>query len=75
MKLFSSIKAKMIAFVAVALCSVAATNAAAAVTVSSTDGSVSGSLELGPFFSMFALVIVAAAAIWAAKRGLALLRG
>lgn len=71
--LFSSIKAKIIAFVA--LGSVAATNAAAAVTVSSTDGSVSGSLELGPFFSMFALVIVAAAAIWAAKRGLALLRG
>ena len=71
--LFSSIKAKILAFVC--LGAVAATNAAAAVTVSSTDGSVSGSLELGPFFSMFALVIVAAAAIWAAKRGLALLRG
>jgi hypothetical protein len=71
--LFSSIKAKILAFVG--LGAVAATNAAAAVTVSSTDGSVSGSLELGPFFSMFALVIVAAAAIWAAKRGLALLRG
>ena len=71
--LFSSIKAKILAFVG--LEAVAATNAAAAVTVSSTDGSVSGSLELGPFFSMFALVIVAAAAIWAAKRGLALLRG
>ena len=70
---FSSIKAKILAVVC--LGAVAATNAAAAVTVSSTDGSVSGSLELGPFFSMFALVIVAAAAIWAAKRGLALLRG
>ena len=72
-KFFSSVKAKVLTVFGFG--AMAVSNAAAAVTVSSTDGSVSGSLELGPFFSMFALVIVAAAAIWAAKRGLALLRG
>lgn len=71
MKLFSSIKAKILAFVG--LGAVAATNAAAAVTVDSGTGVVTGDLNLAPFLSVFALVIVAAAVMWSVRRALGLI--
>ena len=46
--------------------------ASAAVTIDDATGKVSGSLDLGPFMSAFALVIVAVAAIWGAKKALSL---
>ncbi|ANE35834.1 putative membrane protein [Campylobacter iguaniorum] len=46
----------------------------AAVTADSATGNLSGSLDLGPFFTAFSLVIVAAASMWSAKKALSMFR-
>ena len=48
--------------------------AAAAPAISNT-GAVTGDLDVGPFMGMAGLVVVALGAMWAVKRGLALIRG
>lgn len=45
----------------------------AAVTVDTTSGVVSGTLDVAPFLSMFGVIIVAVAVMWAAKRALGLI--
>ena len=54
--------------------SVFAMTAAAAPAISNT-GAVTGDLDVGPFMGMAGLVVVALGAMWAVKRGLALIRG
>lgn len=56
-----------------AVLSIGAMNAAAAVTVDASTGVVSGDLDVKPFLSMFGVVIVAVAVMWAARRALALI--
>lgn len=46
--------------------------ASAAVTIDDATGKVSGSLDLGPFMSVFGLVIIAVAGMWGAKKALSL---
>ncbi|CUU71482.1 hypothetical protein [Campylobacter hyointestinalis] len=46
--------------------------ASAAVTIDDATGKVSGSLDLGPFMSVFGLVIVGVSGMWAAKKALSL---
>lgn len=46
--------------------------ASAAVTIDDATGKVSGSLDLGPFMSVFWLVIVGVSGMWAAKKALSL---
>ena len=57
-----------------AVLSIGAMNAAAAgVTVDASTGVVSGDLDVKPFLSMFGVVIVAVAVMWAARRALSLI--
>lgn len=71
-KFLSTLKAKVLA--ALSLGAIAATNAAAEITMSS-QGVVSGNLELGTFYGLAVAVCVALAAIWAVKAGLRLIKG
>lgn len=71
-KFLSTAKGKITT--AVAVISICAMNAAAAgVTVDSSTGVVSGDLDVKPFLSMFGVVIVAVAVMWAARRALSLI--
>ena len=71
-KFLSTAKGKITT--AVAVVSICAMNAAAAgVTVDSSTGVVSGDLDVKPFLSMFGVVIVAVAVMWAARRALSLI--
>ena len=70
--LFSSIKAKILAVVG--LGAVAATNAAAAISMDNT-GAVTGSFELGTFYGVAGAVLAAAGVIWAVKAGIRIIRG
>ena len=67
-------KAKSKIVAGVASSSVFAMSAAAAPAISNT-GAVTGDLDVGPFMGMAGLVVVALGAMWAVKRGLALIRG
>ncbi|EAJ1232373.1 hypothetical protein YY92_05585 [Campylobacter fetus] len=44
----------------------------AAITVDNATGAISGTLDISPFYGAFALIIVAVAGFWAAKKGLSL---
>ncbi|ANE34690.1 putative membrane protein [Campylobacter hyointestinalis subsp. lawsonii CCUG 27631] len=46
--------------------------ASVAVTIDDATGKVSGSLDVGPYMAAFGLVIIAVAAMWAAKKALSL---
>lgn len=70
-KLFSSIKAKILALVGFG--AVVSTNAAAAIAMDNT-GAVTGSFDLGTFFGVAGAVLVAAGVIWGVKAGLRLIR-
>lgn len=71
MKENSSLKTKILA--GVALVSAVASSASAAVTMN-TDGTVTGSLSTDTFMGIAGLVITACAVMWAAKKGIALIR-
>ena len=51
-----------------------ATLANAAVTVDDATGKISGNLDLAPFFSGVAVVLVALASMWAVKKVISLFR-
>ena len=69
MKENSSLKTKILA--GVALVSAVASSASATMN---TDGSVTGSLSTDTFMGIAGLVITACAVMWAAKKGIALIR-
>lgn len=71
MKENSSLKTKILA--GVALVSAVASSALADVSMGS-DGSVTGSLSTSTFMGIAGLVITACAVMWAAKKGIALIR-
>ena len=71
MKEISSFKTKILA--GVALVSAVASSASATVTMNA-DGSVTGSLSTDTFMGIAGLVITACAVMWAAKKGIALIR-
>lgn len=71
MKEISSFKTKILA--GVALVSAVASSASADVSMSA-DGVVTGSLSTATFMGIAGLVITACAVMWAAKKGIALIR-
>lgn len=71
MKENSSLKTKILA--GVALVSAVASSASADVSMGA-DGAVTGSLSTSTFMGIAGLVITACAVMWAAKKGIALIR-
>lgn len=71
-KLFSSIKAKVLAVFGFG--AMAVSNASAAISMDNT-GAVTGNFELGTFFGIAGALVVAVGVIWAVKAGIRIIRG
>lgn len=70
--MFKTAKTKFLAFGAALFGSASLANAA--VTVSDTDGKISGSLDVAPFLTGAGVVIVALGSMWAVRKVISLLR-